>query len=153
MRIRYVAGLSVAVLMVGLSSGLQAQGGPPPGYGGPQGGVRSGPPTPQAELQRMTLQLTLTEAQQAAILPILLDRQAKMQALRKDGTSATTQEADMQQRRVILDATNAQIRALLTETQAAMFDKMQPRGPMGGGQQVPGGAGTPDTTGQPPDPK
>ena len=123
-------------------------GGPPPG------GMRGGPPSPAMQLQQLTQELSLTDAQQAAVLPILTDRQTKMEALRKDGNSGATREAQMQQMRVILDASNAQIRALLTEQQAAIFDKMQPQGPAGGGQQVPTGtAPGSDSSGQPPDPR
>lgn len=103
----------------------------------------------------MTQLLTLTDAQQAAVLPILQRRQAQLAALRAQGTSETTRMASMLQARVVFDSTNAEIRQMLTPAQQAIFDKMQPPPPPGGGQHVPGADptnGAPTDTGTTPPP-
>lgn len=91
----------------------------------------------------MTTALTLTEAQQTAILPILEKRHVEMEALRSSGgQSAATRE----QMHTIMDATNEAIKAQLTEAQVKIYDAMRPPRPPsssgdGGGKS--GGSGPP----------
>ena len=114
--------VSMCVVLL-LSLGMRAQGGPPPGGGGP--------PTPARELARLTKTLTLTEAQQAAILPILEKRHTEMEALRSSGAESS---ASREQMHAIMDSTNTAIKAQLTEAQVKSYDAMRPpRPPSQGG--------------------
>ena len=101
-----------------------------------QGEPHHGPPSPAQELARLTHALGLTNAQQAAILPILTKRQQEMEALRAGGTSP---EAGREQMHAIMESCKASIRAQLTEAQQQIFDAMRPPQRRGPGSGDPGG--------------
>lgn len=128
---RGLRSLSLVVLALAVSFALHAQepqgGGPPAQMGPPPGG----PPTAVQELGRLDQALTLTEAQKTAILPILEKRHGDMEALRH---GSADRDASRQQMRTLMEASNQQIRALLTEPQRELFDGMRgPRRPRPGG--------------------
>jgi len=123
-------GALVTSLMVvlGLGGALHAQ--------GPGGRPPGGPPTAAQELQRLTQALTLTEAQQEAILPILEKRGAAMQALMQNGEGREANQAAMQ---TIFATSDSEIRALLTEAQVTIYNAMHSSKPPGGGEPPSGG--------------
>ena len=95
-----------------------------------QGPPRRTPPTPTQQLQRLSQTLGLTDQQKTVILPILEQLHASMQAL---GTGTTDPAGRQEQVRSLMESSNAQIRAQLTEAQQQIFDHMRPgRGPGGG---------------------
>jgi len=93
---------------------------------GPGGGQRGGPPTAAQELAHLQKQLTLTDDQSAAILPILEKRHTDIDALMQSGDDRSTIGTQM---RTIIDTSNKEIRALLTEAQQKIFDAMRPPKP------------------------
>jgi len=75
--------------------------------------------------------LSLTDEQKTAILTILEKRHTQMDELMRNSTDRA---AAGQQMHTIMDATNKEIRMLLTETQQKLFDTMRPpRPPSQGG--------------------
>lgn len=78
---------------------------------------------PQHQLQMMTKRLNLTSDQQNQILPILSNRGQQMESLRSDSSlSAKDRHAKM---RSIREDGDAQIRAVLTDSQKQTYDQMQ----------------------------
>ena len=115
---------------------------------GHPGPPRGGPPTAAGELARLTRVLSLTDEQKAAILPILEAKHTKIDALMK---SSTDRVAIGQQMHTITNASNAELRALLTETQQKIFDSMRPpRPPMQGEGNRQGEATLPQDGAAPP---
>jgi periplasmic protein CpxP/Spy len=116
-------------------------------------GERRGPMTPEDRLALMTKNFTLTDAQQSKIKPILVDSEAKMNALRNDpNTNRQMMRAKVMK---IMQDTNKQIRAQLDEKQKEKFDKMEEKrvarmqNRRRGGPTAPGG----DNSGPPPAPQ
>ena len=100
-------------------------------------------PNPQAEVKMLTKRLNLTPDQAAQIEPILADRQARMQALKPAEGSQPDFKAMRQQRRAIMEDTQAKLAGILTPDQMA---KLQERkGGRGGphGNWKPQGGSTP----------
>ncbi len=118
-----------------------AQNGGGPGAGGQGGGRGDMAARMQereaAQLQALTTQLSLTDAQQASVKQIFADRDAKMQAAFSGGGDARSQMMALRQE------SNAKIRAILTPDQQTKFDAMPQPGPRGGGGGMGGGGGTP----------
>lgn len=132
----------VAYSGLAYSNVAYAQQGEAPSGGPPSGDPRGGPPTAAQELQRLAQALTLTDEQKSAILPILEDRHAQIDALMKSGTDRTTGREQM---RTIMDASNVRIRAVLTEAQQKIFESLRPPKPPSGG----GPGGSSDSGGPP----
>jgi Spy/CpxP family protein refolding chaperone len=166
--------LALAAAAAVFASTLHAQAdGPPPGP--PPGDMQSGPdqgPGVDRQLKRLTKMLTLTADQQAQIKPILVYEQQQIKTLfdearssaKSDGADAggpPSQEvmtAQRTQMKLIREASNTKIAALLTEPQRAKFstwlekqkqreaqqgDDMPPPPPDGEGGPPPGGGGPP----------
>jgi hypothetical protein len=127
--------LTVALLAQQGPNGNGPGGGPPPG----------GPPTATQELARLDKALTLSDEQKASILPILEKRHEEIGALMGGSSDASTAHEQMH---TIIDSTNKAIRALLTESQKELFDKMGPPQPPGRGA---GSQGSGGESGPPPD--
>ena len=108
--------------------------------GGERMGGRRGPMSPQAELDRMTKQLNLTQEQQDKIKPILEDQQKQMEALRSD-TSVQGPDRRSKMQDIRKDHMD-QIRNVLTSDQQTKFDEMQKR-MMERGRRGPGGENGP----------
>lgn len=119
-----------ALLMLGIlfagSSALWAQAeaqAPPPGaMHGRAFGV-------EHELRELTIVLTLTDAQQAQVKTLLMERRQQMEALRKqasasDATSETARPS-REQMLEIRNATDAKIADLLTDEQKPKFAAYQ----------------------------
>jgi hypothetical protein len=83
------------------------------------------PPTPVQELEHLTHDLSLGEAQGAAILPILESRHEHIEALRKSGDPDVSRE----QIHALFHETDCEIRATLSEQQQALFDALHPPKP------------------------
>jgi len=102
-----------------------------PQQGAPQQGApQQGAPQPMTMQQRMagiTQALSLTEAQQQQIYPLLQGAQQKMQALAADNA---TPIADRQaQADVVRKNLHTQIEAVLTPEQKQKLESMTPHGP------------------------
>jgi hypothetical protein len=108
------------------------------------GPPRGGPPTAAGELVRLTRMLTLTDEQKVAILPILEARHTKIDALMHSSTDRASVGQEMH---TIISTTNAEIRALLTETQQKIFDTMRPQRPPMRGEDSGGNEGGPPPDG------
>lgn len=108
--------LAVPFLAVG-ARGMQYQG------GGPGGGGRRGPMSPDDRLAQMTKDFNLTTDQQAKIKPILADQQKKMDDLRSD--SSGDRQSMLSKMMQIQQDTNTQIRNVLDDKQKDLFDKQQ----------------------------
>jgi Spy/CpxP family protein refolding chaperone len=106
----------------------QGQGG---GQGQGQGGGRGGRGgfSPEAQLDRMSKELNLTDDQKTKIKPILEDGRKQMEALRDDTASSRDDKiAKMQE---IRKGQDEKIKAVLTDEQKKKFDEMRKQGPGG----------------------
>ena len=143
--------------------------GPPPGEGGPGGGMRPHGPNTEQELKKLTQLLTLTADQQTQVRAILSDRNQQIEALFKsqmgdpsaDGgppqmPSRESMQAMHKQMKSIREAANTQIASLLTADQKKKFeswakksirssqsDEDMPPPPDGEGGPPPDGGGGP----------
>ncbi|MBV8552907.1 MAG: hypothetical protein JOY54_16555 [Acidobacteriaceae bacterium] len=78
---------------------------------------------PSQQVRRLTKRLNLTSDQQSQLLPILTDRQQQMESIRNDNSlSAKDKHVKMH---AIREASDAQIRSLLTDSQKQTYDQMQ----------------------------
>jgi periplasmic protein CpxP/Spy len=113
---------------------MLAQGGPPPGGPGGEMGAGHQMPTVDRQLEHYSRELKLTDAQKPQVKTILEDEHEQMKQV-MDNTSASRDESRTKMRE-IRQASNAKLRALLTDEQKAKFDKMQAehRDRMGGGR-------------------
>jgi len=101
-----------------------------PQQGSPQQGAPQ-PPTTQQQMARITQMLSLTDAQQQQVYPLLQQAQAKMQALVAD---TATPIADRQaQAAEVRQNLRTQIAAVLTPEQKQKLDSMTHHGPGGPG--------------------
>ena len=101
-----------------------------PQQGTPQQGAPQ-PPTTQQQMARITQMLSLTDAQQQQVYPLLQQAQAKMQALVAD---TATPIADRQaQAAEVRQNLRTQIAAVLTPEQKQKLDSMTHHGPGGPG--------------------
>jgi Spy/CpxP family protein refolding chaperone len=91
------------------------------------------------DLADLTKTLTLTDDQQAKIKPILADESAKIRAGKKKGSTASADDTKAANK-VIRDAANQQIRALLTPDQQKIFDASNKKG--AGSKSTPAAAPT-----------
>jgi Spy/CpxP family protein refolding chaperone len=95
--------------------------------GAPQQGVPQQPPTMQQRMAGITQALSLTDAQQQQIYPLLQQAQLKMQALAADNS---TPIADRQaQANVVRKNLHTQIEAVLTPEQRQKLESLTPHGP------------------------
>lgn len=115
----------------------EQQGGQMSGQRGERMGGRRGPMSPQAELDRLTRELNLTQDQQDKIKPILEDQQKQMQDLRND-TSVQGPDRFAKMREIRKDHMD-QVRNVLTSEQQTRFDEMQKRMMERGRRRGPGG--------------
>lgn len=132
---------ATCILHAQQSDGNESQNGGPPANGARPPGS---PPTAAQELQRITKELSLSEEQQTEVLPILTKRHTEIDALMQSNTDRAAMGPQM---RAIMDATNKQIRALLTEAQQKLFDNMRPPRPPGQNENGPGSGGPPPPDG------
>jgi Spy/CpxP family protein refolding chaperone len=116
---------------------------PPPAQNGGGGDMMARMQAREAaQLQALTTQLSLTDAQQASVKQIFADRDAKMSALFSN--QSLSQDDRRSQMMAMRTDSNSKIRALLTPDQQTKFDAMPPQmGPRGGGGGMGGGGGTP----------
>ena len=164
--------LTLAAVVALAGTLLHAQDGPPPGP--PPGEMQDGPqqgPGVDRQLKHLTKLLTLTSDQQAQVKVILTDQQQQIKALFDQARSSSgvsssdtggptpeTMTAQRTQMRLIRDAANSKIAAVLTDEQKAKFtawldqqkkreaqqgDDMPPPPPDGGGGPPPDGGGPP----------
>jgi len=114
-----LATLAVTSLAFGQASSGSGEGSAPQRQGPHQGG----PPTstPEAQLDRMSQQLNLTDDQKAQIKPILEDQDKQLQTLRQDTSIAPEdRRAQFQQ---VRDNTLKKIRPILNADQQKKFDE------------------------------
>jgi protein CpxP len=125
------------------STAVYAQMGPQQG-GGPWGHGPGQPMTAEQRLQRMTRQLSLTDAQQQLIKPILENEAKQMQSLQEDSTlSQQDRTSKMMQ---IRQGTSEQIKPILNADQQQKYEQMmsrQGRDRSGPGQNQPQGGAPP----------
>ena len=125
------------------STAVYAQMGPQQG-GGPWGHGPGQPMTAEQRLQRMTRQLSLTDAQQQLIKPILENEPKQMQSLQEDSTlSQQDRTSKMMQ---IRQGTSEQIKPILNADQQQKYEQMmsrQGRDRSGPGQNQPQGGAPP----------
>jgi HlyD family secretion protein len=96
------------------------------GGGGERAGAGGGRPSIEQIRERLVTGLSLTEAQQKKLDPILTDSRQQMQALRD------APEAERQQRaQKIREASRARIREILTPEQQVRYDEISGGGPGG----------------------
>lgn len=81
------------------------------------------PPTPTKEIQRLDRVLTLSDTQKSEIFTILKKRQAETDALMKNSSDLS---ATREQMHKLVETSDKEIRALLTEGQRKLFDNMRP---------------------------
>lgn len=138
-----IAALALCTLAIGTST-LRAQDAPPPpsqDQGPPPGGPGGGRMNPERQLEMMTKQLDLTPDQVTAVKAIQDDSRKQSMALRDDTSTPMEQKRDKVM--AIRAASQAKIRALLTEDQKVKFDKMEARMRERGGNRGGGGDGPP----------
>ena len=125
------------------STAVYAQMGPQQG-GGPWGHGPGRPMTAEQRLQRMTRQLSLTDAQQQLIKPILENEAKQVQGLHEDSTlSQQDRTSKMMQ---IRQGTSEQIKPILNADQQQKYEQMmsrQGRDRSGPGQNQPQGGAPP----------
>ncbi len=86
------------------------------------GANRHRQPDPQRQVARLTKRLQLTSEQQNQLLPILSQQAEQAKAMRSDASlSATDRRAKMRELR---QATNAQVKNVLTDSQKQQYDAM-----------------------------
>lgn len=98
----------------------------------------------RAGMEKIIEQLKLTDDQTAKVKPILKDQAEKMKALRDD--TSISQEDRRPKMKEIHEATNAKLKAVLTEDQFAQWKKLSQMGGRGGraaGHKPTGDAPTP----------
>jgi Spy/CpxP family protein refolding chaperone len=114
----------MALILAGCEMALHAQMGGKMGQEGPPPGEGRPPmPSADAQLKRLSKQLSLTSGQQQKIKPILENQVQQMQSLRQD-TSLSREDRMSKFQQIHQDAVT-QIKAVLTSDQQAKFDKMQ----------------------------
>ena len=121
---------ALAIAMICCGTALFAQDTMSQGGQGPGGGHHGMMMSPDQQLQRMTKQLNLTDAQQQKIKPILEQQHQQMESLNQD--SSMSQQDHMSKMRDIHQSTHAQIKAVLTPDQQAKWEQMQNRHMEGG---------------------
>jgi len=122
-----IATLALCTLAIGATT-LRAQDTPPPpsqDQGPPPGGPGGGRMNPERQLEMMTKTLDLTPDQVTAVKAIQEDSRKQSMALRDDTSTPMEQKRDKMM--AIRAASQAKIRALLTDDQKAKFDKMEAR--------------------------
>jgi protein CpxP len=144
MKMKMILIYAAAILAVlAGSTALYAQMGPQQG-GGPWGHGPGRPMTAEQRLQRMTMQLSLTDAQQQLIKPILENEPKQMQSLQEDSTlSQQDRTSKMMQ---IRQGTSEQIKPILNADQQQKYEQMmsrQGRDRSGPGQNQPQGGAPP----------
>jgi Spy/CpxP family protein refolding chaperone len=90
------------------------------------------PMTADERLQRMTKQLSLTEAQQQQIKPILENEAKQMQTLRED--SSLSQDDRRTKMMQIRQESSTQIKPILNADQQKQYEEMMSRQGRGHGQ-------------------
>ena len=120
-----VAMLALCMGAVGVAPMLAQQDTPPAGQeqGPPPGGPRGGGPERQMEM--MTKELNLTPDQVTSIKAVEADARKQQMALREDTT--TPQDQKREKMMALRTASQAKVRALLTEEQKPKFDAMEAR--------------------------
>ena len=119
--------LMAGILVAGCSAlCVPADGQAQDGIGQRGGGI-------ERQLGELTQALALTVEQQAQVKTLLIERRAKMEALRSGGTQPA-----MEQMMAVRQDTNGKIRALLNDDQKVKFDawqqqRMEQRHGQGGG--------------------
>ena len=144
MKMKMILIYAAAILAVlAGSTALYAQMGPQQG-GGPWGHGPGRPMTAEQRLQRMTMQLSLTAAQQQLIKPILENEAKQVQGLHEDSTlSQQDRTSKMMQ---IRQGTSEQIKPILNADQQQKYEQMmsrQGRDRSGPGQNQPQGGAPP----------
>jgi protein CpxP len=163
--VRSLLGILGCLALVPVSLSAQAASGSTPSSDTPRAGAENGgrgrgrgmapgsAATPDAQVQRLTAAVALTDEQKAKILAIYKDEATKLQAVRDD--TKLTQPERMAKLQEIQIASRAAVRALLTADQQKKFDAMPAAnaggrgnrgnpgggGPGGGGRGGPGGRG------------
>jgi periplasmic protein CpxP/Spy len=142
MKLTLIYAAAILAVLAG-STALYAQMGPQQG-GGPWGHGPGQPMTAEQRLQRMTRQLSLTDAQQQLIKPILENEAKQMQSLQEDSTlSQQDRTSKMMQ---IRQGTSEQIKPILNADQQQKYEQMmsrQGRDRSGPGQNQPQGGAPP----------
>ncbi|MGC2618440.1 MAG: hypothetical protein WA414_05315 [Acidobacteriaceae bacterium] len=106
------------------------------------GGHHRGGMNPDEQLKHMTKELGLSSDQQSQILPVLQERQQKMQAIRED--QSLSHEDRRSKMMALRTDSEGKIQALLTDQQKQKYQAMQERrGDRGQGQ---GGDSTPPSS-------
>jgi protein CpxP len=118
---------------------------PPPPQGGQGMGGRNPAEMEQRRLDMMTRQLSLSPDQVTQVKAIMDSQSQQMTALRDGGGPPTG--AQREQMMAIRQASNAKIRALLTDDQKTKFDAMEARMQ---NRQRGGGSDTPPSPPPPP---
>ena len=122
------------LLMLALATpaALLAQDNPPPAPAGGPGQMAHHMPSVDEQLNHLSSKLNLTDDQKTQIKPILQDQQDQVSQLMSNNSGS--REETHAKMRDIHEKSNAKIRALLTDDQKGIFDKMQSerRGHMGG---------------------
>ena len=112
-----------AILTAGIASVAAAQADAPPPPPQQQAAPNPRPHDPAKELAELTRKLKLSAEQQTEIKPILLAREASMQALLKD--EGLTREQRMDEARTIMDDSRSKIEAVLDDSQRQKFEREQ----------------------------
>jgi Spy/CpxP family protein refolding chaperone len=121
---RFLSLTALPILGLGLMVGAavaQDQPGPPPNGPG-QGRGRAMAMDPDQRVQMLATKLNLNDDQKSKIRAILVDDQAKMQAMREDTTIAP--EDRRAKAMAMREDSNTKIKALLTDDQKAQYDEM-----------------------------
>lgn len=115
------------LLAFGATTALHAQdnSGQPQQQGQWGGGHGRGRMSPDEQLKHMTKELGLSSDQQSQILPVLQDRQQKMEAIRED--QSLSREDRRSKMMAIRTDSDAKIQALLTDQQKQKYQAMQER--------------------------
>jgi protein CpxP len=83
---------------------------------------RRGPMNPEAQIEHLTKELSLTDDQKAKIEPLMKEQFKQMQALRDD--TSIPREQKMPKMREIHEGFVSQVRGILNEEQQKKLDKM-----------------------------
>jgi len=131
---RSVVAFLVVGLMATLGPAAWAQEG---ARQGGQGGQRGGGMQPDAQLNRLSEALTLTDDQKAKIKPILEAQYKERTAISEN--QSLSQEDRGAKMRELNTSTQAKVKAVLTPEQQKKYAELQPQGGRGGQRQGAGG--------------
>lgn len=113
--------LTAAIALTTFAAGAQTQSPAPSSDAATTQPQRRHMPDAEHQLRHMTKRLNLTDAQQQQIMPILVDRDKQMTAIRNDST--LTPEQQHRSMGKLMHESMSQVRNVLTDSQRQQMDQ------------------------------